>query len=230
VRIFVGRFVTLERERPEVEAIAVDGETVVGTGGFRSMRGAAGARAEVIEVPGVAVPGLVDAHIHVEWLGEALGQLDLRHLDRNEIIAAVAARAATVPPGSWIRGGGWDESFFAPATLPTATDLHGATTRHPVLLTRIDHHAVWANGPALAAAGIDASATDPSGGRFVRDPAGRPTGVAIEAAMAPLLAAIPAATKQSRKEAIHLALSRCAAWGLTTVHDAGIDADALDLS
>lgn len=229
MRIFVGRFITFERERPEVEAIAVRGEEIVATGGFRSMQAAAGARAEVIEVPGVALPGLVDAHIHIESIGEALEQLDLRGLDRDQIVAAVARQADMLPPGSWIRGGGWDESLFAPASFPTAADLDPIARHHPVLLTRIDHHAAWANSRALATAGIGGTPADPPAGRWVRDATGLPTGVAIDAAMAPLVAAMPVPTPEVRRERIRLALARCAGWGLTAVHDAGIDADTLEL-
>src|SRR5262245_32863808 len=112
--LIVGPIVTLDAHRPRATALAVARGRVLAVGERSSLEPYVGPRTEILELPGVAVPGLADAHAHASGLGEQLATLDLRGLDKDEILARVRAEAARVPEGDWILGGGWDEGHFRP--------------------------------------------------------------------------------------------------------------------
>jgi predicted amidohydrolase YtcJ len=226
--LVVGRIVTLDPARPEAPAaLARDGRWVrVGAraGCERASREAA--RLELGDA--VALPGLCDAHGHPLLLGRALSEVDCRGAASPEECAArAAARALHAPAGAWIRGRGWDQNRWPGGAYPTAAVLTRAVPDHPVVLTRVDGHAGWANAPALARAGIGAATPDPPGGRILRGPGGAPEGVLVDAAFEDLLRAIPPATAAEVEAALRLGLDALARAGLTEIHDAGVTPEIL---
>jgi predicted amidohydrolase YtcJ len=92
------------------------------------------------------------------------------------------------------------------------------------MLWRIDGHAVWVNHLALKAAAITRTTRDPPGGQIMRNAAGEPTGVLVDAATSLVETHIPAASDAEIRHALSVAMNELAALGLTGVHDAGIDA------
>ncbi|MBV9271425.1 MAG: amidohydrolase, partial [Candidatus Eremiobacteraeota bacterium] len=102
---------------------------------------------------------------------------------------------------------------------------HDALTKafpdRPVLLERVDGHAVLANAKAMQLAGITKTTTDPSGGRILRDANGNPTGVFIDNAMSLVYRAVPAPTAEQYLRALRSAIGEAHRWGLTTVSDPG---------
>jgi predicted amidohydrolase YtcJ len=179
---------------------------------------------------GFAVPALTDAHGHVEGLGIALQRLRLEGTKSAEAIAAtVGERAKKAPAGEWILGRGWDQNDWAIQKFPTRDVLDRVAGEHPVWLRRVDGHAAWANTRALELAGVTQATADPPGGRIERAADGTPTGVFVDNAMELVDAKLPAPKREQRTRAITLALRRCAELGLTAVHDAGIDAEAVSI-
>jgi predicted amidohydrolase YtcJ len=98
----------------------------------------------------------------------------------GDLVAAVSAAAAGAPSGQWVRGTGFDHAKYE--RDPTRWDLDEATSEHPVGLMHVSGHYLLANSLALEMAGIDDDTPDPKGGRLVRDPAGRITGLCQDAA------------------------------------------------
>jgi predicted amidohydrolase YtcJ len=90
------------------------------------------------------------------------------------------------------------------------------------VLTRVDGHAVLANGLALAAAGVDRRTPDPEGGEILRDAAGEPTGVLIDNATLLVENVAPAPGREDLRRLLTTATRRCLSLGLTGVHDAGL--------
>ena len=179
---------------------------------------------------GFAVPALTDAHGHVEGLGIALQRLRLQDTKSAEAITAmVGERAKKAPAGEWIVGRGWDQNDWAIQKFPTRETLDRVSGDHPVWLRRVDGHAAWANTRALELAGVTQATADPPGGRIERASDGTPTGVLVDNAMELVEVKLPVATREQRTRAISLALQRCAELGLTAVHDAGIDAEAVSI-
>ena len=179
---------------------------------------------------GFAIPALTDAHGHVEGLGVALERLRLQGTTSAEQIAQmVGKRAQQAPAGEWIQGRGWDQNHWAVQKFPTREVLDRVSGDHPVWLRRVDGHAAWANSRALELAGVTKDTADPPGGRIERASDGTPTGVLVDNAMALVESKLPVPTRAQRTRAISAALKRCAELGLTSVHDAGIDEEAVSI-
>jgi predicted amidohydrolase YtcJ len=147
---------TADRTRPRVQALAVRDGRLMFAGSEIEARSLAGSTTEVWDLDGATViPGMVDAHAHLVSLGTALRTVDLVGTrSYEEVIARVAERARTMPPGEWIEGRGWDQNDWANTAMPTHGPLSRAVPDHPVYLRRVDGHAVLANAPALSRAGI----------------------------------------------------------------------------
>lgn len=226
--LVAGTIHTLDPARPLAEAILVRGGRIACVGAERECARQAGADAVRIQA-GSAVPGLVDAHGHVQGLGRSRRELSCAGAPSEEACAArVADRARTAPPGAWIRGSGWDQNRWPGARNPSEAALTRAAPDHPVVLVRVDGHASWVNERALAAAGIVPSTPDPHGGKILRAPDGKPTGILIDAAQDLVLAKVPAPTAAEIEEEILAGLRELASLGLTEVHDAGVGPAALE--
>ena len=221
-RIFLGSFLTLAEEPVEVDAIAVTDGVITAAGSVDSVLALAADDTEFIEIPGVAVPGWVDGHVHITMFGKLLETLNVQSIRKEAIVAAVADAAASAEPGEWIVGRGWDEGFFEISVYPVAADLDAVSPDNPVILNRIGGHSAWVNSLALELAGITDETPDPPGGRIVRDAEGRATGMMLEQAESLISAVMPDLdTPEYRERYIRSALQQYAKWGLTGVHDAG---------
>jgi predicted amidohydrolase YtcJ len=225
--VFVGQIVTLDSSRPRGTALAVKGGRILAVGEVSSLEPFVGPRTEKIDLPGVAVPGLADAHAHASGFGDQLATMDLRGLERGQIVARVKELAGRTPEGEWILGGGWDEGHFRPVAFPTAAELDAATTRHPVVLDRIDGHAIWVNSRALEDASVSRATEDPPGGKVLRDSAGEPTGILVDHATAFVRRIVPPPTPEQAERRLRAALEEYARSGLTSIHDAGADRETL---
>jgi hypothetical protein len=216
---------TMDPQKPRAEAVAVRGERIVAVGSAADVRAFVGPKTRLVDLPGRAiVPGLVDGHCHLYGLGVALETLSVRGKRSAEEAAKVVAEAAKGrAKGEWITGRGWDQNLWAGAQFPTHGVLDAAAPEHPVALSRIDGHALWANAAAMRAAGIGKGTVDPPGGRIVRDAAGEPTGVFIDNAMNLVEVQIPADPPDVRERRILRAAEQALSLGLTGVHEMGID-------
>jgi hypothetical protein len=218
---------TMDPARPYAEAVAWRGNRIVAVGSEAEARAAA-PRAEVLRVEGgLVVPGLTDAHGHLESLGRALTTVDLvgtRSYD--EVVARVREAAARAAPGAWVRGRGWDQNDWESKEFPHHAALSAAAPDRPVYLTRIDGHAVLVNARAMELAGVSAATLDPAGGRVLRGTDGKPTGVLIDNAVD--LVKPPEPTREERQALLRAAFQRCVSVGLTGVHDAGMEAETLE--
>ncbi|MBU3078447.1 amidohydrolase [Sphingomonas quercus] len=168
------------------------------------------------------IPGLIDAHGHFMELG--FFALRLQLFDTNSLAEAqgrLAAYAAEHPRPIWVQGGGWNQERWGLGRFPTAADLDQVVKDRPVVLGRVDGHALWANSAAIAAAGITAATKDPPGGRIIRDAKGNPTGVFVDAAQALLNKAVPEPTPVELDRAFAKAQEILLSSGLTAVADMG---------
>jgi len=226
-----GVVVTLDAAHPRATALAARDGRIVAVGDDGSVKPFVGPATRRIDLAGrMVVPGLTDAHVHVESIGTALESLDLVGASSlDEAVGRVAERAKSLPPGEWLIGRGWDQNDWPGQAFPTAADLDRVAGDHPVYLTRVDGHAGWASSKALALAGITASTPDPSGGRLLRDASGAPTGVLIDHAQALVTGKMPEPARAVRKRRLAAGLQACARAGLTEVHDAGVSLDTVGL-
>lgn len=218
-----------ERE-PMAEAIAIRDGKIVAVGSTQEIQSSFAAP-HVIDLHGMPVyPGFTDAHAHMEGLGALLVNVNLGDTRSvEEIQALVARRVATVQPGSWVRGRSWDQNKWPDKVFPTHQMLDAVAPDNPVILTRVDGHAVWLNRKALDLAAISAQTPDPDGGKIVRDAEGNPTGVLIDNAIDLVDAVIPQPSEAERTEAIERAVQECLKVGLTEVHDMGADSELIGI-
>jgi predicted amidohydrolase YtcJ len=179
-------------------------------------------------------PGLIDAHSHFYGLGQSKLSVDLRGThSEEEMIKRVqnfySLEKPSTDPGlpSSIQGRGWDQNLWESKKFPTNTQLNQLYPNVPVCLTRIDGHAALVNQKALDLAGIKED-TKIQGGEFVKEN-GRLTGVLIDNAVDLVTARLPQPSKAEKKKRILKAQEICLSYGLTTVCDAGIDKELIDL-
>ena len=207
-------------ETPRRAAIVVKSGTVAFVGPEDEARTAAPS-AKVVDLSGtVLVPGLVDAHGHLRSLGALRRMIDCRGLPKDEILLRVRALSASAAPGEWIRGRAWDQNLWEGGAFPTAADLEAAAPKSPVLLSRVDGHAIWVNDAALKAAGVTKATKDPPGGRIERLKDGSPSGVFVDNAMELVTRAIPAPGPDEARKDLAAGLAACAKAGLTGVGEA----------
>ena len=223
------RVYTADVNRPVAEAFAVRAGRIAFVGSSRGALALVGPRTERLDLAGrTVIPGMVDAHAHLLGLGQALRTVNLvgtRSYD--EVIARVVERAKTARPGEWIRGRGWDQNDWADTRFPTHQALSRAVPNNPVYLTRVDGHAALVNAKALELAHVTAATPDPTGGRFIRDSTGNPTGVLVDGAQGVVGRVIPAASRVELREQTLAAIAEANRWGLTGIHDAGVDAEGI---
>ena len=174
------------------------------------------------------IPGLIDAHGHVGSYGLSLLRVDLvGTLSESEATERVLEFADSNPELTWILGRGWNQVLWEEREFPKAKSLDDLISDKPVWLTRVDGHAGWANSEALELAGIDQDTLDPVGGQIIRDRDGNATGVLIDTAMNFVSSKIPKPTIEDEKVALTAAMKALAAYGLTSVHDAGINSQTV---
>lgn len=174
------------------------------------------------------LPGLIDAHGHILSYGNSLMSADLMgSSSENDAITRTVKYANENPGITWVQGRGWNQELWDSKQLPTVKLLDKAFPDKPVFLKRVDGHAVWVNSKAMALAGINKNTVSPSGGEIIKDSNGNPTGVFIDNAIDLISAKIKPLTLEQQKTVMKKAMRNLAKYGLTSVHDAGIDSTNL---
>ncbi len=213
----------LAASTPErVSAIAVQGGKVVALGTDKDMLALKGDHTAMVDLGGAfAMPGFNDAHTHIALAGKQRLTVDLDNVPSLAAMQAkVKAYAATMSPGQWIVGSGWDHTKWASKTLPTRQDLDAVTDGHPAMLGRTDGHIAVANTAALKAAGVTDATPDPAGGKIDRDAEGHATGILREdSAMALVDKMIPPPAYEARRKALELSIQDALSHGVTSVQD-----------
>lgn len=230
VVLYNARIYTMDPQQPAAEALAIRGDRFLMVGTDREVLDAYPAARRIDAAGRTVVPGFVDAHVHLMGVAEGFLQADLVGTSsKEEVIERLHAFQEALPPDAWLLGRGWDQNDWPRTEFPTRGDLDAAFPERPVWLRRIDGHAGWANTAALEAAGLDAlrNVRDPAGGRIVRDARGVPTGLFIDTAMRMVDAAVPPFTDEQQDRALQRAIDEANRYGLTAVHDAGIDAETI---
>ena len=137
-----------------------------------------------------------------------------------EALAKISQYAADNPGRQWIIGNGWNQEAWGLGRFPTAAELDSVVADRPVFLSRVDGHAVWVNGAAMAAAGISSATKSPGGGNIEKS-GGKPTGIFVDTAMDLFDAAIPSPKPVDRDVALSKAQDILLASGVTSIADMG---------
>ena len=157
------------------------------------------------------LPGLIDAHGHVMDLGFAALRIDVTGTQSiTELQQRLRDYAAAHPNDAWIVGFGWNQESWPEKRFPTSADLDAAVSDRPVVLERVDGHAVVANSAALKAAGVTPATQPPPGGE-IHD------GVFVDAARELVERAIPKPTIEQRDRALEKSQEILLGFGVTGV-------------
>ena len=222
---------TVNSAHPSAQAFAYENGKILAVGNQTELRSQY-PDAVSLDLNGkTVVPGLIDAHVHLLGLGQALSRVDLVGTkDKAEAVQRAVDFAANLPKGEWLTGRGWDQNDWPVKELPTAADLDKAFPDRPVWLTRIDGHAAWANTAAMKFSSKPLTGDwQPDGGEIVRDAQGRPTGVFIDNAEELIAEQIPEPALEQIRNALLRAMQKTASVGLTSVHNAGTSKQVWDL-
>ena len=212
---------TVDKSRPQAEAVAVIGERIVAVGSNGEIDAWRGPQTKTIDAQGkLLLPGFDDAHLHFISGGAQLDQVDLKDAASPEEFARrIGEQVKKTAKGEWVLGGDWDETKWTPATLPTKELIDPVSGDTPVFVSRYDGHMALANSAALKRAGVTAKTPDPAGGTIVRDAKGNPTGALKDAAMDYVNKVIPTMSHERRLQAARRALEHAASLGVTSVQD-----------
>lgn len=212
--------ITQDSKQPRASALAIEGEKIIAVGENEDVLALATAGTSIQNLNGATLmPGLTDAHIHLQTYAHFLQIVPCETPTRSECLRRIADRAAQTPPGDWILGHGWNHNEW-PEGLGTAADLDAVSPHNPVYLTAKSLHAGWANSRALEIAGLSNDSPDPLDGKLGRTPSAQLDGILYESSAMNLVASsIPQLTAQQNSDAIQQAIPQLWKMGLTGCHD-----------
>jgi predicted amidohydrolase YtcJ len=217
-----GRIYTNDPASPWAEAMLVRGEEILAVGDDDEVSALADVGAKAVDLEKhFVMPGFNDAHVHIAGAGEDWIAVRLNGVKSvAELQKRLAEGVAQHKDGEWIRGSGWDHTFWPDKKFPNRQQLDEVSPKNPVILTHISGHVAVANSLALQLAGISKATANPSGGEIERDAVGEPTGMLKEgAAMGLVDSKIPPPSMEQRRRGIELALADVAQHGVTSVQD-----------
>ena len=217
--------------QPRAEAVlAVDGRIVFVGSDAEALRQAP-ADVRTLDLSGFTVlPGLADSHAHLAGIGWRELYFDLTGVESLAALQQRLRERAATDKGAWIQGRGWIESRWTPAAFPTRADLDAVISDRPVVLERIDGHAIVVNSLALKKAGITRDTPNPPGGEILRDPAtGEPTGMLVDNARPLVEDLVPPPTDEETRLALETGANRSVRVGWTQLQYAGTTNTEIDL-
>ncbi|GLU43980.1 amidohydrolase [Allomuricauda sp. NBRC 101325] len=183
---------------------------------------------EVLNAEGkTIVPGLIDAHCHFYGLGMNQQIVDLVGTQSFDEVVEKVVAFQKKRPSNFIQGRGWDQNDWEVKEFPTKEKLDELFPDTPVALRRIDGHALLVNQKALDMAGITVD-TKTEGGEIVKEN-GKLTGVLVDNPMGLIYDVMPEIGKQQQIQALKDAEKLSLDYGLTTVNDAGLSRDIIEL-
>ena len=216
---------TMDPSAPVASAAAVREGRIVYVGDDAGAAALVGPRTEVVELRGrLLLPGFHDTHVHPLSGGLEQGDCDLNAAESASDVARLLSDCATrAPEGAWVRGGGYQMTFFRGGE-PTKELLDSLVPDRPAYLTDATGHSAWVNSRAVALAGIGAQTSDPApDGVIVRAADGSPQGTLREAAMELVSRHVPPHTDAEMRTGLARALELAASLGITTLHEASAD-------
>jgi predicted amidohydrolase YtcJ len=236
-----GRVLTFDDAASVREAIALTADRIAAVGTDRELLALAGPQTNVIQLRGrTVIPGIVDAHAHMEREGLKRLRLSLAGLRSvRAILERIGVEARHRPKGEWIVTmpiGDPPYFFDGPGTLvegrmPDRHELDRAAPDHPVCISGVFGN--WGRPPgytalntlALQLNGIGRDSKPSCAGVMIeRDASGEPTGIFVERNNRPtvefdLLRAVPKFSAADRLAALRESMRAYNAVGTTSIYE-----------
>ncbi len=222
--LFNANVITLNSTLPEAQGVAIKDGKIISVCSNERLRELKQEKTEWIDCHGKTVlPGFIDSHFHLHGFAESLVSLDLSPRNNVYSIPGIQARvrqeAEKSPPGSWIRGRGYNEFYLAEKRHPNRRDMDTVTTNHPIKLTHRSTRAHVLNSLALRLANISTETPDPPEGMIDRDlTTGEPTGL-LYGMSNYLSKVLPPLSLDVMGQGMRLAGRELCSLGITSIHD-----------
>jgi predicted amidohydrolase YtcJ len=228
--IWHGKVHTQDATRSVVQAVAVRGNSIILAGSDDEARALIGPGTRTVDLEGrVVMPGIIDAHTHPAMSAQDMDKCSLedKPVTPRDVKRQVS-RCLKEHPGSPAQ---WVEVVMVnPSGLTlSASDLDAIVSDRPLLMTGSDGHTSWLNTRALQATHITAATADPAGGSILHDAKGQPTGTLRDNATLLADAVKPPADIEYQTAQLSKALDAMRATGITSVQDAAVDENMMQL-
>jgi predicted amidohydrolase YtcJ len=223
---FNGPIITMDDARPTAQAVAISGATILAVGSKEEVTAAAARGPRLVDLDGrTLMPGLIDPHQHPIPGGIMLTQMFNVGYDtyktKAEVLAALKARAQTLPTNAWVYAGYYDNVLQG--GYLTMAELDEVSAAHPIFVYYASMHTATGNSAAFKEAGVSSSTGELSGGgHFGKDAQGNLNGMIFEPpALSKFMLGLPKLTPDLVAGSVTKFLYQSAALGITMVHEAG---------
>jgi predicted amidohydrolase YtcJ len=228
-----GNIYTGNESAPQAEAVAVKAGRIIFVGSDEAAKKEfSSPETRTIDLERkTVVPGLTDSHCHIFGIGAREMNLNLEGTaNLEDFLAKVKERVRQTPPGQWVTGRGWIETFWKPPVFPTRLDLDKVSPENPLFLTRADGHGVVVNSAALKIADISKETPNPFGGEILKDKkSGEPLGMLLDHAEELVGKHLPPPTAAEKERALLLGVKRSLELGWCEIQNAGGELAEADL-
>ncbi len=238
--VFNAKVHTVDAALPKAQAFAVRAGRFVAVGS-NDIKSLAGKKTQITDAKGMmVVPGFIDTHNHAGAggaidTGNAGGEgllydvavgnpYEVEQVSIASIIAKLKAKAAKLPPGTWVIGTFLDDTKLADKRPLNVHDLDKVSADHPVVVIHRGGHTFFVNSKAFQMAGLTRNTPNPFGGTFDKDASGELNGRVTDRAGAAFLKVgkreqfTPAQKEKRVLEGVAFISAKFAQYGLTTVH------------
>ena len=181
----------------------------------------------LLDAEGKAIyPGFIDAHSHFYGFSLLSRYADLSEANSFDQVLEILIKHNENKQSNWITGRGWDQNRWPGHQFPDNKKLNELFPEIPVVLIRIDGHAVLANEAAIALSGLTTDSIVNVKEAVIER--GNFTGIFLESLADRFRNLIPEPAGEELFELVDTAAMQCFAVGLTMVTDAGLDARIID--
>jgi len=237
--VFNAKVHTVDATLPRASAFAVRAGRFVAVGDD-DIKSLTGKKTQIFDAKGMMiVPGFIDTHNHAGAGGVGNGYAggegllydthvgnpyEVEQVSIASIITKLRAKAATLPPGTWVLGNFLDDTKLSDKRPLNVHDLDKVSSDHPVIVVHRGGHTAFVNSKAFQLAGVTKSTPNPFGGTFDKDAGGELNGRVTDRAgsifekVGKWEQFTPAQKEKRLLEGVAFISAKFARYGLTTVH------------
>ncbi|QYA25640.1 amidohydrolase [Gramella sp. MT6] len=225
--IYNAKVYTVDDNFSEVEAFVVKDGKFLETGTSEALRDKYEYSESINAEEKAVYPGFIDGHAHFYGLGMQQQRVDLTGTKSFDEVVVRIVEFQQKNGVDFIVGRGWDQNDWEIKEFPAKDTLDDLFPDTPVAITRIDGHAMLVNQAALNKANITTE-TEFEGGD-IEQKNGELTGILVDNPMLKIEKITDDLDMETQIKALKDAQEICFGYGLTTVVDAGIDKQVIEL-
>lgn len=223
--IFNAKIYTVDRDFSVTQSMAIRDGLILALGSDSEIKNQYHSLNQFDALGKPIYPGFIDAHSHFKGYAVGLQRADLRHASSFEEVIQIMQSHAEKHPTSWLVGRGWNQNNWPGKEFPSHHSLSEAFPEVPVVLIRVDGHAVIVNQEAMNRLLIDNKSSFPEGEAIYKEE--ELAGVFLEQSADRFKDAIPLLDNREMLAAFKEAQNNCIKAGLTSVCDAGLDMETI---